>query len=261
MTNIRYDRHAFSLVELLVVIGIIAIVVSILLPVIGKARQAAESTVCLSNQRQIFVLLTAWSIEHDGRVMSGFNDELLTTSSSPQWPCQLEEFRSHQSPITNFAIRDNSFKTPYYCPSWLAVDQEPANLGYTGFIGAFYPTSYMINIGVMVHFKATPGPGTSQTLPKFSQFHRPSETMLMIDASRDSTTPGIRFSTQFNQMGTGLAFDRPILEARHGIGVNALFVDGHSMALSVDSLKADAASNKPGDIGWDTLNGQYLIPR
>lgn len=45
--------HAFTLIELLVVISIIALLISILLPALGAARDAARSTACLSDQRQI----------------------------------------------------------------------------------------------------------------------------------------------------------------------------------------------------------------
>lgn len=47
------NRHGFSLVELLVVIGIIAVLVGILLPVLGRAREASHRAQCLSNQKQI----------------------------------------------------------------------------------------------------------------------------------------------------------------------------------------------------------------
>ncbi len=59
--------QAFTLVELLVVIGIIALLISILLPALTKARAAAQSTVCLSNLHQIMLGARVYITDNRGR--------------------------------------------------------------------------------------------------------------------------------------------------------------------------------------------------
>lgn len=67
-------RHAFSLVELLVVIAVIAILIGVLAPSLGGARDAARSTLCASNLRQLVLASDTYAGDHRDRYAPGAAD-------------------------------------------------------------------------------------------------------------------------------------------------------------------------------------------
>jgi prepilin-type N-terminal cleavage/methylation domain-containing protein len=74
----------FTLVELLVVIGIIAVLIGILLPALNRARDHARTTQCLSNMRQIGSTLNMFVTEHKGYLPKAwFNDAPIHLQHRP----------------------------------------------------------------------------------------------------------------------------------------------------------------------------------
>ena len=76
---------AFTLVELLVVIGIIVLLVALLLPVLGKARASSQTIGCLSNLRQIMMGFHLYAGDHGGRLP----DPIAAQES---WESQLRKY-------------------------------------------------------------------------------------------------------------------------------------------------------------------------
>jgi prepilin-type N-terminal cleavage/methylation domain-containing protein/prepilin-type processing-associated H-X9-DG protein len=94
----RRLQTGFTLVELLVVIGVIALLISLLLPALNKARESARQVQCLSNMRQLSTAAISFSNEHKGYMpgragmgVIGYKDTEHTQPGGPNLSTQAED--------------------------------------------------------------------------------------------------------------------------------------------------------------------------
>ena len=114
-------RSAFTLVELLVVIGIIALLISILLPALSHARRAATQVQCASNMRQVGLLLNIYADNFKGHVPLGSRSE---NKQSNYW------FDAREGELTffGFLYTANLFKHGGDRIAFCPVQQDPLHV-------------------------------------------------------------------------------------------------------------------------------------
>lgn len=104
-------RRAFTLVELLVVIGIIAILVGILLPAMGRAREQAKRTVCASQLQQLAALWHMYANDYKGAF-----PYFPPIPEFPAWGnWTLITVAERQLVIDRYKIRSGKI---FYCPNY-----------------------------------------------------------------------------------------------------------------------------------------------
>jgi prepilin-type N-terminal cleavage/methylation domain-containing protein/prepilin-type processing-associated H-X9-DG protein len=189
MRRPRAVTRAFTLVELLVVIGIIALLVGILLPVLSRAQRQTRMAVCLSNQRQLIMALTMYCQENKGTFPGGpgrifWNGVEQNVPGTASWDtnamnpysCNQDE-KSGPTFLAKYVA--NSKKIPA-CPEELNIKDTGSD--YTHYRTSYwYPMSLVYEPLQIWNGTAAANPPPPQTPQKLSKVKYPTQKAVIID--------------------------------------------------------------------------------
>lgn len=126
---------AFTLVELLVVISVIALLIGVLLPVLGSARESGRASVCLSGLRQMLIAASVYATEEGGALPLAYDYE--DPMRPIEWDYEKDFALSQIKP--GLLWRGQSDSRVQQCPSF----DGAANSFLDPYTGYNYNTSYL----------------------------------------------------------------------------------------------------------------------
>jgi prepilin-type N-terminal cleavage/methylation domain-containing protein len=260
-------RLAFTLVELLVVISIIALLLAVLMPALNKAREAGRRVVCGNNLRQVGLAIHLYTEAYQGyypphRVVNG-NTCLDPTNSLERLLPYLVNSKGTAA-LSSKVFYDEYGKTNrtvkytpiLLCPS----DRTP----YPGFVVA---TSYGVNINVKQLFDVGYGLAFADARDQYrthqnysrrvAELRRPSEVLFAADACWDyimcwpQYAPVSVYEVEYRH-GKGINAYSPLIDPMNidskpwvynGSGATSVWADGHADYRPYPLLKESCKVN------------------
>jgi prepilin-type N-terminal cleavage/methylation domain-containing protein/prepilin-type processing-associated H-X9-DG protein len=240
-------RAAFTLIEVLVVVAIIALLIAILLPSLHRAREMSKRTICLHNERMLGQAWYMYQIDNKGSFLYGGASTNPKIDSPPGWVRYIPNPTQQPEQVQIQSIKDGAlFKYArvvdlYRCPSRLKneIRTYEGNFGVAG----------------VEHCPWAPEPSTW----RIDQLKRPAGRIVYQDDS-PKDWDAIWY----------IPWDSPVwwnhLQAMHDKGSTFSFADGHSeywrwtnkRTLDFCAMDWDTAENQRGTIPGDKNNRDFI---
>ncbi len=253
-------RRAFTLVELLVVVGIIAVLMGVLMPALGKARESARRAICASNIRQLYVASMAYATDNRGFLPPAHY--YFVTRNLHRWhgtrASLSQPFDFAGSPLLKYM----QLQSVKQCPSF-----EPTPGGFEASAGGYgYNDRYL---GSSIDEAAGPMSIVKKEInyinvpAKFSMLTSPGQTIMFTDAAM--AAPGlIEYSFVEAPLTSGGWPASPSIHFRHAGFANIAWADGHVTAQQMEwtyPLNVYGADNAQFHLGYFGPKDNSLFDR
>ncbi len=208
-------KNNFTLIELLVVISIIAILASILLPALAKARERGKTALCLGQQRQLSLSVLNYADESQGYMALCYGTQGYTTRS---WLWMMEEAGA----LPNLST--SSPNQAYVCPCVITGKDKnwKQNYGYAS--GGYTEANITIFGQTGVRAEFVPVFKTHQSV------RYATKTLMLGEASRVDSGGTFRRHGAIRYK-RGSKVDYGVMSLNHLGSTNAVFLDGHGESL------------------------------
>jgi prepilin-type processing-associated H-X9-DG protein len=242
------QKNAFTVIELLIVIGVIALLVSLLLPALQKARRNANRIGCLSIQKQwalgfhLYAQDNADWLPREGYHPNGqvyWNNwaHVADPLSSDVWYNAVAS-TINVAPALRYAIsaeRSQFYKRAsfFHCPA----ARFPSAAKSAGFQIALF--SLAMNSQLVIP--------PDVPCVRLSRVRATAQTVLVLDNLLEGEIPVVK-EQEHDNLGQPAAYANRFAGRRHGAGGNIAFVDGHATFLRGEEVVETKGVNTGGPI-------------
>lgn len=251
---------AFTLIELLMVIAIIAILAAILLPVLARANLKATEASCLNNQKQLGLAFTMY-VNENNQMLINYNPPSTLNDADGFWGLDGQAPGDWTSPAVAMQDVQNCLVTNnvlYQYAANVGVYHCPGDVRFNLPVGAGNAVGWAFD-SYAVSENVESVPNFTESFSKMAQIRRPSDCFIFVEQSDTRGYNVATFAMSVNGLLPPITFNFiDVFATYHGNVGTFAFADGHAEARRWMDPAIIAAGKATLAIGSTVFDYQQL---